>query len=129
MSEIIDRARALRAKIEALATDHIEDEEATGYTELFPSWDENGKAYTTGDRVRYGGTLYKALQSHTSQPMWTKVLAWQEGTEIGEWEQPDSTNPYMKGDRVRFEGKVYESLIDGNVCSPAEYPTEWRIVE
>lgn len=61
MSEIIERARALRAKIEELATDHIED--------------GNGKAYTAGDRVRYAGTLYKVLQDHTSQPDWTPEAA------------------------------------------------------
>jgi hypothetical protein len=44
---------------------------------------------------------------------------------IPEWEQPDSTNPYMKGDRVMFNGEVYESAIDNNVWSPAAYPGGW----
>ena len=34
MGAIIDRARELRAKIEELATDHIDDSDATSYTEL-----------------------------------------------------------------------------------------------
>jgi len=52
--------------------------------------------------------------------LWTKVLIPDENV-IPEWEQPDSTNPYMKGDRVMFDGKVYESTIDNNVWSPDVY--------
>ena len=47
---------------------------------------------------------------------------------IPEWEQPDSTNPYMKGDKVRYKGVVYVSVIDNNVWSPEDYPTGWQIV-
>ena len=35
-----------------------------------------------------------------------------------EWEQPDSTNPYMKGDKVTHNGKTWVSLIDNNVWEP-----------
>ena len=66
MSDIIERARALRAKIEEVATNYIDDSDAVDFTELFPVWDGNGKAYTVGDRVRYVGTLYKVLQAHNS---------------------------------------------------------------
>lgn len=48
---------------------------------------------------------------------------------IPEWEQPDSTNPYMKGDKVRYKGVVYVSLIDNNVWSPADYSAGWQIVD
>ena len=51
-----------------------------------------------------------------------------EQVDIPEWEQPDSTNPYMTGDKVRFEGKVYQSLIDNNVWSPTAYPQGWEEV-
>jgi hypothetical protein len=91
-----------------------------------------------GDRVRFEGVLYKVLQPHTSQSGWApgsavslfaRVLPGQDGTEIGEWTQPDSTNPYKKGDRVTFEGKTYESAIDGNVWSPTSYPQGWKLIE
>ena len=36
---------------------------------------------------------------------------------------------YNTGDRVRFEGAIYESLIDGNVWSPADYPAGWKLIE
>lgn len=133
---VIERARELRKQIEALAVT-TDDAQALQCTELFPAWSGNGFSYTTGERVRYEGTLYKVLQAHTSQPAWppsaapslfAEVLPGQSGTEIGDWVQPNSTNPYSKGDRVRFEGKIYESLIDGNVWSPAAYPAGWKEV-
>lgn len=137
MSELIDKARLYRAKIEENAT-AMDDESAADFPALFPQWNPEGYSYTPGDRVRYNDTLYKVLQSHTSQPDWNpanapslfaEILPGQGGTPIGEWTQPDSTNPYMTGDRVIFNGVIYESTIDGNVWSPADYPAGWRAVE
>lgn len=139
MSDIIERARELRAKIEEVATNYIEDSDAVDFTELFPAWDGNGKAYTVGDRVRYAGTLYKVLQAHNSQADWTPEAAPSLFAEvlipdpevIPVWKQPDSTNAYMTGDKVHYpdeNGPVYESVIDNNVWSPADYPAGWSIV-
>lgn len=132
--DIVARARELRAVIE-IAAQSLNDETALENVELFPLWDGHGIEYEAGMKVRYDGELYRVLQNHTSQLMWmpteayslfAKVLAGQEGTDIGEWEQPDSTNPYNTGDRVTFEGHTYESLIDGNVWSPSAYPAGWK---
>lgn len=114
----------------------ISDGVALKVPELFPHWSGNSKEYVKDDKVLYNGVLYKVLQNHTSQETWTptsapslfaKVLT-SEG-EILDWEQPDSTNPYMKGDKVRFNGKIYESVIDNNVWSPEAYPAGWKEVE
>ena len=103
------------------------DEQALECADLYPEWSGEGKEYTAGDRVVYGDKLYKCLQPHTSQLTWTptaapslwaEILPGQDGTDIGEWTQPDSTNPYMKGDRVTHNGKTWESTIDGNVWEP-----------
>ena len=118
------------------ASASLADDDALEAIELFPVW-QTSTNYAAGDRVRYGGVLYRCLQSHEAQEawtpadapsLWTRVLIPDPG-QIPEWEQPDSTNPYMKGDRVRFAGKIYESLVDNNVWSPADYPTGWKIVE
>lgn len=133
----VSKATELRSTIDTLA-DTLDDEQAMEMPLLFAEWDGNDVFYDTGKRVTYNGTLYKVLQAHSSQAGWTpeatpalfaKVLAGQEGTEIGEWTQPDSTNPYSKGDKVTFNGKTYESTIDGNVWSPADYPAGWKEVE
>ena len=69
------------------------------------------------------------LQPHTSQADWlpentpslyARVLI-PDPTVIPEWEQPDSTNPYMKGDKVTHNGKTWESMIDNNVWEPGIY--------
>lgn len=96
--------------------------------DLHPEWDET-KTYSVGDRVRYNEDLYKCLQAHTAQAtwtptdapsLWTKVLI-PTPTEIPEWEQTESTNPYMKGDKVKHNSKTWESTIDNNVWEPGVY--------
>ena len=105
----------------------LSDAQALQVPMLFDEFDGNGVAYEVGKRVLYNGVLYKVIQAHTSQAEWTptaapslfaKVINETIDGSIPEFEQPDSTNPYMKGDRVIFNGKVYESLIDNNVYSP-----------
>lgn len=113
----------------------LSDAQALQVPMLFDEFDGNGVAYEVGKRVLYNGVLYKVIQAHTSQAGWTPVAAPSlfakvinetiDGS-IPEFEQPDSTNPYMKGDRVLFNGKVYESLIDNNVYSPEAYPAGWK---
>lgn len=121
-------AMAYRNKIEAAAST-MADETALTAIELFPAW-AVGKAYVVSDRVRYNGKLYKCVQAHTSQADWTppaapslfaEVLPGQGGTGIGEWKQPDSTNPYQKGDKVTHNGKTWVSTVDDNVWEPGVY--------
>lgn len=133
--DYIALARKLRAKILEISA-NFTDEEAAEIPFAFPKW-EPDKEYSVGDRVRYGEDVYKVLSAHTSLSTWVpdmtpslfaKILPGQDGSgeEIGDWVQPDSTNPYMRGDKVRYEGRIYESLIDNNVWSPAGYPGGWR---
>lgn len=121
-------AMAYRSKIEAAAST-MTDETALTAVELFPAWAAS-KAYAVGDRVQYNGALYKCVQAHTSQADWTppaapslfaEVLPGQGGTGIGEWKQPDSTNPYQKGDKVTHNGKTWVSTVDDNVWEPGVY--------
>ena len=115
----------------------LSDEQALQVPLLFEEFDGNGVAYEVGKRILYNDILYKVIQAHTSQADWTpiaapslfaKVINETIDGSIPEFEQPDSTNPYMKGDRVIFNGKVYESLIDNNVYSPSDYPAGWKEV-
>ena len=123
-----EKAYALRKLIEQAAA-LLSDEDALTGVELFPRWNENGISYVVGNRVLYNGTLFKCLQAHTSQAtwtptdapsLWTKVLI-PDPEVIPDWEQPDSTNPYMKGDKVTHNGKTWQSDIDNNVWEPGVY--------
>ena len=63
-----------------------------------------------------------------SPSLFARVLTGETPKDIRDWEQPDSTNPYMTGDRVRFEGQIYESVIDNNIWSPVAYPAGWTLI-
>lgn len=126
--KLIAKARELRAILEKAMTiaSGLTDAEAVAATCLHPRWNASGVAYAKGQRVQYENTLYTVLQAHTSQATWTptaapslfaKVLI-PDPTVVPEWEQPDSTNPYMKGDKVKHNGKTWVSLIDNNVWEP-----------
>ena len=115
----------------------FDDETAVTNAVLFPIWVGNGKTYLAGQRIRYNDTLYRVLQTHTSQPDWTPEVAPSlfarvlnpDPQVIPEWEQPDATNAYMIGDRVRYQGAIYESTIDNNVWAPDAYPAGWQLIE
>lgn len=97
------------------------------------------KEVVAGDLRSYEGVVYKAIQAHTTQDdwkppdtpaLWTVYNKTTEGGEIDDWVQPAGAHDaYNTGDRVRFEGAIYESLIDGNVWSPADYPAGWKLIE
>lgn len=129
---MITREEALRYRaIIEQAAQSLSDESALDAPMLFPRWAVD-VGYFVGDRVLYNDVLYRVLQAHTSQESWTpdaapslfvKVLI-PDPEVIPEWEQPDSTNPYMKGDKVTHNGKTWISLIDNNVWEPGAVGTE-----
>lgn len=136
----IEKARELRTLIEKAmtVTGSLTDAEAVAAVCLYPHWSGDGIAYAKGQRVQYKNALYTVLQAHTSQSDWTPVDAPSlfakvlipDPTVVPEWEQPDSTNPYMKGDKVAHSGKTWVSLIDNNVWEPGATGTEslWQEV-
>ena len=62
------KAIMLRRLIEDLSA-AMDDETALTGVELFPMWTAEG-TYTAGDRVQYGGRLYRCVQAHTAQTGW-----------------------------------------------------------
>ncbi len=126
------RAR-LTAVDEALAT--LPDESAVDALALFPAW-RPGEEYPRDYRLKYLEKLYRVIQPHTSQAGWepdkTPALFVEVAKpgEIPVWRRPlGAQDAYGRGDRVRYpdeNGAVYESLADGNVWSPEEYPAAWK---
>ena len=114
-------------KLRGLATDEM----SLQVPNLYPAW-KVGVSYSKDDRVLYNGVLYKILLDHISQPDWApdvavslfaKVLI-PDANVVPEWEQPDSTNPYMIGDKVTHNGKTWVSTADNNVWEPGVYGWE-----
>lgn len=120
-----EHALHLRAFIEQTATT-LSDEEALTGIELFPMW-VTDKAYAVGERIRYGETLYKCVQAHTSQETWTPDITPALWTPVSieewpEWRQPlGSEDAYHLGDKVSHNEKHWISNIDANIWEPGIY--------
>ena len=106
----------------------VDDNTALRMVEFYPEWAAY-TAYTAGHKVQHGGKLRRCLQAHTAQTgwepenapsLWAKVLI-PDPEVIPEWEQPDSTNPYMTGDKVTHNGKTWVSDVNNNVWEPGVY--------
>ena len=125
---LTELARKLRPFIEKAAIS-LDDIDALEAIYLFPEWDKDANKYEKDTRVRFEGTLYKCLQEHIPQAIWTPTAApslWAKvlipsPDILPEWEQPDSTNPYQIGDKVTHNGKTWENTIANNVWEPGVY--------
>ncbi|MEE3459853.1 MAG: carbohydrate-binding protein [Candidatus Faecousia sp.] len=122
-------ALALRAKIEQ-ASASLPDEDALAAVELFPAWKPETD-YTKGERVRYGGLLYRLIpEKHHSQADWPPNLTpavWARvdnpGEEWPEWRQPlGSEDAYLAGAKVSHGGKHWINTHgDGNIWEPGVF--------
>lgn len=127
---LVELALKLRPYIEK-ASQSLDDADALDAVQLYPNW-KSGVYYDVGVKVQYKGILYRVLLAHTSQTDWTPDVAHSafakvlipDANVIPEWEQPDSTNPYMKGDKVTHNGKTWVSAVDNNVWEPEVYGWE-----
>ena len=119
-------AKAFRAKVERAAAAVQDDAESLELIELFPAY-RVGVAYVVGDRIRYGGKLYRVVQAHTSQADWgpDKTPALYTVVSVEEW--PDWVQPtgahdaYAAGAKVTHDGKHWVSDIDNNTWAPGAY--------
>ena len=123
-----EHVKKLRERIEQGAT-MLTDAEALEAVELFPPW-EHFRDYAKGDRCRDEGVLYRCLQDHTSQPMWTPKetpALWARvddpGEEWPEWRQPlGAEDAYKAWAKVSHNGKHWLNTYgDGNVWEPGVY--------
>lgn len=107
----------------------LPDEDALEAIELYPNW-QTGTAYTVDERIRYNSTLYRCVQSHTSQDDWTPDITpalWTVVSleEFPEWVQPTGAqDAYQRGDKVSHNGKHWISIADNNVWEPPIYWSE-----
>ena len=104
------------------------DTDALEIKTVYPEWDPTA-SYEVENKALYDNVLYRCIQAHTAQETWTPVDADSLWTKVlipnpeltPEWEQPESTNPYMTGDKVTHNGKTWVSAVDNNVWEPGVY--------
>ena len=132
-------AEQLRKALQMFAAG-LTDEQAMEVVAVYDPW-KLGKAYTVGEFLTYGVNgvgdpqLYKVVQAHTSQADWRPDATPSLYVAIGldeqgypVWSQPTGAHDaYNKGDIVNYNGALYQSLIDGNVYSPLDYPAGWAV--
>lgn len=107
MSLIVDKAKELKAAIDNVAA-NATDEIAVKSAILYEEWNGDSKIYKVGQRLNYGGSLYKVLQAHTSQDDWTPDLATSLFSRIDEEHSGTKEDPipyYV--DMEVFSGKYY----------------------
>lgn len=119
--ESIEQAAALQS-----------DEKALENIYLYPEW-KVGIDAVKDKRYRFGETLYKCVQNHTTQADWTPDLTpalWVVVSldEFPAWRQPTGAHDaYNQGDKVSHLEKHWVSDIDANVYEPSVYG--WSEVE
>lgn len=138
---VIEQAEAIREAMD-VAGASLTEEQALICVRLYRAW-EIDKAYAVDDFLTYGTNavgdpqLYRVAQAHTSQADWTPDAVPALYVPVGlddngypVWSKPTGAHDaYNLGDIVDYKGDLYESLINGNVYSPEEYPAGWKRVE
>ena len=138
----IQAAEQLRRALQIIAQE-FNDEQAMEVATVFPTYIV-GKAYKANELFTYGTNgvgdpqLYRVVKDHTSQDNWIPGTTGTESlyTPIGLtdkgypiWSRPTGAHDaYGIGDIVDYDGTLYESIIEGNVYSPEEYPAGWKEV-
>ena len=136
--EALEIRKALQLFLSTLNTD-TQLENILEVASVFPKY-QIGKVYKPKEIFSYGENavgdpqLYEVLQTHTAMAEWKPDTTASLYKKIGvtaagypTWVQPlGASDAYNTGDTVSFEGLIYESLLDGNVWSPAVYPQGWK---
>ena len=118
-------ARKLRQYIEKAAVS-LTDEDALDAVELYPAW-RTDTAYTVDERIRYGATLYRCVQAHTSQADWTPDVTPALWTVVSldewpEWVQPTGAqDAYALGAKVSHKDAHWTSDYDNNTWEPSVF--------
>ena len=141
MDKRLQGVEQLRRAVQMFAQT-LSNEEAMEIATVYPKY-EIGKSYKANELFTYGTNevgdeqLYRVVQEHTSQADWipSKTASLYEPIGLNSagypvWSKPSGAHDaYNKGDIVDYNGTLYKSLIDGNVYSPDEYPSGWKLYE
>ena len=135
MNKWTEAARKLRPYIEQ-GSASLDDKTASEALTLFPRLKQDGSLVKAGTRIDWNGTLMRAAvdlwDTEQNNPdnaptLWEPVM-YKNGVRIIP-ETITATLAFSKGERGWWQGVLYESLIDGNVYTPTQYPAGWAEVK
>jgi hypothetical protein len=118
--------------IQTIITD---DATASRAVEFHPEMQYNGKLIPAKSRVNWNGKLKRAAvdlwdreenNPDNSPDLWEDI-AYRDGFRIIP-EIITATLAFSKGECGWWGDTLYQSTIDGNVYTPAEYPSGWEVV-
>lgn len=109
---------------------------ATQPDALLDVWDGSGVAYEKGALVKYDGKIFRCVSPHTSQLDWKPDVAsslwvhlnFKEGIRVIP-ESISATAAFNEGEKGWWGDVLYVSLVNGNVYTPEQLPTNWEAVE
>lgn len=108
----------IKANLIQTAINYLPDEEAETVTALFPEWQVGVLYKTIGERLQYGGKLYKVRQVHTSQADWAPDItpALYELIDASHSGTIDDPIPFEKGMAIE-KGKYYTQYETKYLCT------------
>lgn len=135
MNNIIKKARSQREAV-LVAVPSLDDKVASTAVELFPKLKEIGTLVKAGTRINWNGVLKRAAvdlwdtaeNNPDNAPDLWEDIAYRNGIRIIP-ETITATLAFAKGERGWWGDKLYESEFDGNVYTPDQYSTGWKLIE
>ena len=130
------RSEAIRLRgIVEIASASLDDKTASEAAALFPRLKRDGSLINSGTRINWNGTIKRAAvdlwdteaNDPTNAPALWEDIAYKQGYRIAP-EVFTATNAASKGEKLWFGDLLYESLMDGNVYTPEQYPAGWEMI-
>lgn len=95
----------------------VDDNTALRMKQFYPEWAEN-TAYAVGNKVQYGGKLWRVVQAHTAQIGWEPVNVPSLWTEVCETHSGTLEDPIpYDGNMVLENGKYYSQYSTIYLCN------------
>lgn len=141
-AELAEKSRPLTAdevnrlfiaqNIQTIITD---DETASRAVEFHPGMKYDSALIPAKTRINWNGRLVRSAvdiwdteeNNPDNAPALWEDIAYRDGFRIVP-ETITATLAFAKGECGWWDGVLYQSTIDGNVYTPAEYPSGWEVV-
>ena len=133
--DILEKARLIRKNI-LLSSVSLEDDKASQTPELYARLNENGDLVKAGARINWNGIIKRASvdlwdtkeNNPDNAPALWEDIQYKEGYRIIP-EVITVGTAFSKNECGWWQDGLYKSLIDNNVWTPDQYPTDWEKID